>query len=211
MPSIEELKARMAQPEQEVAPITAPEERKPRPAAAVLANMEHISGGLLQANIAGSASATTEPTKEAQKPKPTLQEIIESKCAPMDFGELIMTGRVTQKVGVFPGKMTVTYRSLVGSDTFWLERNALEQPAELRGLWRTYYQLALCVSEVNGAPKAPFVDSAGKYLDTVILERVTALLHMNTRVLEVLVMNMNWFAQRVDLLLENDFEALKNG
>lgn len=139
-----------------------------------------------------------------------LKEKTERACAPMDFGELIMTGRVQQDVPVLPGKLKITFQSMTGGESYWIERMMSEQPAELGRSWAVYMQLAMTVHAVNGTPREPFnVD--GK-IDRGILERRLALLmKMNTRMIELLIANMFWFFDRVNALYDNDFESIKNG
>ena len=139
-----------------------------------------------------------------------LKEKAERACAPMDFGELIMTGRVQQDVPVLPGKLKVTFQSLTGAESYWIERMMSEQPTELGRSWAVYMQLAMTVHAVNGTMREPF-NIDGK-IDRSILERRLALLmKMNTRLIELLIANMFWFFDRVNSLYDNDFESIKNG
>jgi hypothetical protein len=139
-----------------------------------------------------------------------LKEKTEKACAPMDFGELIMTGRVQQDVPVLPGKLKVTFQSLTGAESYWVERMMSEQPTELGRSWAVYMQLAMTVHAVNGSMREPF-NIDGK-IDRAILERrLSLLMKMNTRLIELLIANMFWFFDRVNSLYDNDFESIKNG
>lgn len=172
---------------------------------------QRIDLGPLPDSVRAQVAGATDTDSAGKQPwTMLLKKSTEAACAPMDFGELIMTGRVQQDVPVLPGKMRITFQSLTGTESYWIERAAIDQPAELRQSWVTYMQLAMCVQAVNGTQREPFyVDNK---IDRGVLERRLAmLLKMNTRMIELLIVNMYWFFDRVSSLYENDFAAIKNG
>ena len=160
-----------------------------------------------QKKVAGVEDAGV---KKVTPQEQLLKEKTEKACAPMDFGELIMTGRVQQDVPVLPGKLRVTFQSLTGAESYWIERTVVDQPAEIARSWAIYMQLAMSIHAVNGSVREPF--NVNDKIERGVLERRLALLlKMNTRMIELLIANMFWFFDRVTALYENDFESIKNG
>lgn len=218
MEDLERLKARM-QPVTASPSTTEPEKHAPRPKQAVLETMEFAAEGLLRANKEAEAQEEAEQQQKQREAKVaketpkerTIRQGIEKRCRPMNFGDLILSGRVTQDVPVLPGKMTVTFRSLTGADSFWVERNSLLQPVDLRNSWALYHQLAMSVSAINGVARESYTSDTDAIREDVVRQRLELLLGMNTTVIEMLIANMGWFFERVRNLFDNDFEAIKNG
>jgi len=193
----ESLKSQLSSLEREMAELNAPAQKidlGPLPEAA-------------KKKVAGVEDDTIKKTTPLDQ---LLKEKTEKACAPMDFGELIMTGRVQQDVPVLPGKLRVTFQSLTGAESYWIERMVVEQPADISRAWAVYMQLAMSVHAVNGTPREPF-NVEGKIDRGVLDRRLALLMKMNTRMIELLIANMFWFFDRVNALYENDFESIKNG
>lgn len=143
-----------------------------------------------------------------------LRDAIERQCQPLDLGDLIVTGRVSQLVPVIPKKLTVTYQSLLGRESFWIERAAPTKgltDVVSRGSWVVYARLTLSVTAIGGKQFEQITDDAGNVDDEKFERKFNHLMRMGERVLDVLLANLGWFDARVARLVENDFEALKNG
>lgn len=216
---IDELKRRAApQVAAPVAAQAAPQMRQlPRNLASELATFEQA---VLEENtpaetrvdlgpLPPEAQAKVDAIKE-KTPPPSMREKIEKACSPLDFGQLLLTGRVTQHVKVLPGKVEIKLRSLTGAEEFWLEKHQLDQPPEFAAAWKTYTRLAMSVQEMNGVESLEYLQ-AGK-IDAQVLEaRLQKLLQLPASLFSLLVTHLSWFYDRVANLYDNDFDAIKNG
>lgn len=143
-----------------------------------------------------------------------LRDAIEARCAALDLGDLIMAGRVTQVVPVIPGKLTVTFQSLLGRESFWLEKEVGKQGISdymARNAWLIYARLAMSVSAINGKQFDSTTSEDGAVDDDAFAKKHDKLMKMSERILDTMLANLAWFDARVNKLLEDDFAALKNG
>lgn len=140
---------------------------------------------------------------------------IEQRCDEMDFADLVLTGRVTQLVPIIPSKLEVVYQSLKASENFWVERQAEKEALSDWALrsWMGYARLTLSLISVNGREFRPvYTDSSSKKIDEKLFrEKFDLLMDMGEKPIEYMLVNLNWFGDRVDRLSDNDFELLKNG
>jgi hypothetical protein len=145
---------------------------------------------------------------------------LERSLRPMDFGELVLTGRVTQDVELLRGKMSVRYQSLLGEETFWMEQRARDMAGQTQAslmnatTWTAYARLALAVQSINGSPLASHIIQNGDVIAVdkdAVEKRIHQVLRMGERVVEMMLVNLGWFEERVTKLFDDDFEALKNG
>ncbi len=140
---------------------------------------------------------------------------IEERCEEMDFADLVLTGRVTQNVPILPGKLEVVYQSLKASENFWVERQAEKEALSDWALrsWMGYARLTLSLMSVNGKAYRPvYKESSSRVIDEKLFkEKFELLMDMGEKPIEYMLVNLNWFGDRVDRLSDNDFEQLKNG
>lgn len=143
---------------------------------------------------------------------PGVRKTIEDRCTPMDFSDLVLTGRVTQVVPIIPDKFEVGFQSLLASENYWIERNAEKEATTDWGIrsWMGYARLAMSLTTVNGKDM-PEVMVDGAIDKTAWKERFDALMNMGEKPVEYLLVNLNWFNARVEQLYKNDFDLLKNG
>lgn len=142
-----------------------------------------------------------------------VRKAIEARCKDMDFADLVLTGRVRQVVPVIPGKISFTFQSLTGEDSFWIETNAqLEAQTEwaLRS-WMVWAQLTMALVSANGRDFPSHLNKDGAVDAKLFAEKRKIVLRMGAKVLDVAVVNMNWFNSRVDQLFHDDFVQLGNG
>ncbi|MFZ4580591.1 MAG: hypothetical protein ACOYOB_19575 [Myxococcota bacterium] len=236
MGQIDELKARMEPPAAPLPPATAQVAVKRDLPDALRLQMEGLEAALAAQAAAAAAAAVPVPKtdlgplpEKLRKKAPEvgetetggrrdaftstkLREAIEKKCQPMDFGDLILTGRVLQRVPVLPGKLNVTYQSLLAHETYWIEREAVrrsDSPAG-RSVWSVYARLALSIVDVNGTKLVDHLVD-GKVSSDSFDEKFDRLMNLGDRTLELMFVNLSWFDKRVDKLYEDDFELLGNG
>lgn len=143
---------------------------------------------------------------------PEVRKGIEKRCTPMDFSDLVLTGRVSQVVPIIPGKFEVGFQSLLTSENYWIERNAEKEATTDWGMrsWMGYARLAMSLTEVNGKELPTVVTKTG-IDEEAWNDRFSTVMNMGEKPVEYLLINLNWFGTRVDQLYKNDFDLLKNG
>jgi len=137
---------------------------------------------------------------------------IESRCGPMDFADLVMTGRVVQDVPVLPDKLEVVFQSLLGSEIFWIERQSEKEALTDWALssWMGYARLVMSLVVINNREFHPYT-SKGDIDPDMFQSKFKSVMDMGEKQLELLLVNLNWFNYRVEQLYLDDFEQLKNG
>ena len=137
---------------------------------------------------------------------------IESRCSEIDFSELVLNGRVTQSIPIIPGKLEIVLQSLTGRETFWIQKKA--EAAALSDMtiasWAGYARLAMSMTSINGT-RTPGYLKDGEIHDDGFESQLDAVMGHSEITLRVLLTNLGWFMDRVEGLLDNDFELLKNG
>ena len=137
---------------------------------------------------------------------------IEDRCTDLDFADLILTGRVSQVVPILPGKFNIEFQTLLGHEDFWVQTNAASKANDdwSAQSWMGYARLALSTVAINGDPLPEHLSNNA--VDSVLFQKkFDALMSKGTRLLEYMLINLNWFYDREKKLWENDFELLKNG
>ena len=137
---------------------------------------------------------------------------IELKCKPLEFSDLILEGSVKQTVELIPDKLVVLYRSLRARDNIWIERQASGFTDEFEARsWIGYARLVASVDSINGELLPEQYDSDGKLCVDLFSVKVDKILSLPERLIEILLVNLSWFDDRVGQLFYNDYEKLKNG
>jgi len=144
---------------------------------------------------------------------PEIRAAIEEHCTGMDFSDLVLTGRVSQHVPILEDKLVVRYRSLLASENFWIERRAEGEAATDWGLrsWMGYARLVLSVDSINGNAFPPYEVKEGEIDSDAFNDRFKKVMNMGEKLVELLLIHLHWFNDRVDRLYTDDFEKLKNG
>lgn len=143
---------------------------------------------------------------------PDTRKKIEAKCSELDFEDLILTGRVLQRVPIMQGKLMITFQSLKAKDVMWLEREAskIENEYEAR-TWIGYARLTACIASINNKLFEEHLNKKSDISSAKFKSKFEQVMNLNERLIEVLLVNLNWFEDRVAQLFNNDFEQLKNG
>jgi len=141
---------------------------------------------------------------------PTLRAKIEKECSDLDFADLILSGRVRQTVPVM-SRLSVEFQSLKASDNLWLEGQASQLPSEFEArAWLGYARLAMSILAVNNKILPDHLEDS-KIDRDLFQSKFDTMMNMSERVIEVLLINMGWFDDRVGKLFSEDSEQLKNG
>ena len=190
------------------------EEAKGKVAGEVTTNEDVVKVDLGEAPEGAAASLGYQTVFYRNTPldNPHLREKIEDECSPLSFSELILEGSVSQRVPVIPGKITAVYRSLKASDNMWLERQAASAENEYERVdWIGYGRLVLALEEFNNSALPDTKNSAGHYTLEDYKKKRDKIMELPEKVMEILLINLGWFEDRVGQLFANDFEQLKNG
>jgi hypothetical protein len=144
---------------------------------------------------------------------PKTRKAIETKCTDMDFADLIITGRVTQVVPIVDEKLLVVFRSLLANENFWIEKNAQKHASTDWAMrsWMGYARLAMSIESLNGTDFSAYSSKSGEIDDQMFVKRFKEVMNMGEKLIELLLINLNWFNDRVENLYKHDFEKLKNG
>jgi|TARA_Y100000310_G_C20700519_1_gene829353 hypothetical protein len=144
---------------------------------------------------------------------PEIRKEIESRCREMDFSDLVLTGRVHQGVPILTDKLAVRYRSLLAAENFWIERRAEGEATTDWGIrsWMGYARLVLSLESINGNPFDPYTIKDDEIDNDLFNKKFKKVMNMGEKLVELLLIHLHWFNDRVDRLYSDDFEKLKNG
>ena len=144
---------------------------------------------------------------------PEIRKEIESRCREMDFSDLVLTGRVHQAVPILKDKLSVKYQSLLASENFWIERRAEGEASTDWGIrsWMGYARLTLSLESINGNDFDPYVIKGDEIDNDLFNKKFKKIMNMGEKLVELLLIHLHWFNDRVDRLYSDDFEKLKNG
>ena len=145
---------------------------------------------------------------------PDVRAEVEARCEELgDFSDLLLTGRVVQEVPILEDKIEVTYQSLIADETWFAHRASIRKFTDRREVqtWNGYARLALSIKSVNSHEYIPAVDQKGNLDEKLLDERVEAMLQLPEHFISIMLVNLNWFEDRVQQLFSNDYELLKNG
>lgn len=142
-----------------------------------------------------------------------VRKAVEARCTEMDFGDLVLTGRVSQTVPVLPKKLVFEFQSLTGSESYWVESRAQAEANTDWGLrsWVVWAQLTLSLVSVNGSKFPDHMGKDGEVDEKLFNEKRKRIMRLGAKILDIAVTNMNWFNDRVDRIFQDDFEQLGNG
>lgn len=147
---------------------------------------------------------------------PEQRELIESRLKPLDLGEMVMQGRVTQEIIIQPGVFWFELQSLTGDEELALKR--LVQ-AESRGIAVTarylldkyaFMAMSLGVVSIVGRP-VPYthLDADGNFSDDKFWEKFRWVMKRPLHMLGCFGVNHTWFEMRCRKLFVVD--NIKNG
>lgn len=237
MVDLSEIKRRMSEQERarEVSPEPAPSTKEVKPVIKK-ETLEQVAKFEQEFAALNAAAAAAEPEKVELGPLPEgvkgmddeldtvlyrgtvfdnkkVRRAVEARCVEMDFADLVLTGRVSQKVSVIPKKLTFEYQSLTGGESYWIESRAQSEASTDWGLrsWVVWAQLTMSLVSVNGAQLPTHLGKDGDVDEKLFNEKRARVMKLGAKVLDIAVTNMNWFNDRVDRIFQNDFEQLGNG
>ncbi len=146
--------------------------------------------------------------------RPEVRKAVEARCEPLDdFSDLLTSGRVIQSVPIIDERLNVIYQSLIGAETWFAQRLAMSKfnSRQEAQTWNGYARLALSVMAVNGAEYPPAYNEKKELDEKLLTERVDLFLKLPEHLVNLMLVNLGWFEDRVEQLFKDDFELLKNG
>lgn len=133
---------------------------------------------------------------------------IESRCAPMDFEDLLMKEEVRQRVPILPGKFEVEFRSLLPSESLFVKQFMVEDSKRPESYYLEKFslcQLAMAVVAINGKPLgAPHIKSDGEIDEKTFVDNLRRMVKKSGYVVADLSVNYAWFDIRVRKLFNPD-------
>lgn len=221
--SLAEVKRRMSELEAagSVSPAPAPPVR--RAPETVVKDMNAAAEVLQRAESEAAAreeAAAAKPTKEDDTPKkptdgvifsyrgfdtPDIRKVIEKRCAPMDFNDLLLSGHVRQLVPIIPGKLEVEFQNLSGKEMDWTStyssRVAVErgETTLFANTFTTWLQLALSVYSIDDVVIPTHLDK-GDINVAAAMEKYKRLMARPEPSLSLILTNFGWFNARVHML-----------
>jgi hypothetical protein len=172
------------------------------------------------ASRAESAAAASKAKKEDDSPKkptdgvifsyrgfdtPDVRRVIEKRCQPMDFNDLLLSGNVRQLVPIIPGKIEVEFQSLTGKEMDWTSTYASRVAVDrgetslFANTFTTWLQLTLSIYSLNGSLYPTHMDK-GAIDVSVALDKYKRLMSQPDSTLSLILTNFGWFNARVQML-----------
>jgi hypothetical protein len=130
------------------------------------------------------------------------KEIIEARCPPLSFEELLMTGSVQQRVPIIPGKFEPTFRSLLGEENEEILRmmNSFRGPDQYILDVMSLLNLTAGLYAINGKPLPNHQDKNGDFEEEMFRAKYKVVRKMALPLLADMSVNFRWFIRRVQKL-----------
>ncbi len=127
---------------------------------------------------------------------------IESRCQPMAFEELLMTGSVQQRVPIIPGKFEPIFRSLLGDENVEILRmmGSVRGPDQYILDVMSLYNLTAGLYAINGKPLPNHLDVNGDFNEEMFRAKYKVVRKMALPILADMSVNYRWFSRRVQKL-----------
>lgn len=143
------------------------------------------------------------------------REIIEARLSPLDLGQLITEGRVTQVVPIRPNVFEPEFQSYDGEEDLIIKR-LIGEEAGLTSASDRYildkYQLmgfTIALRSFNRRPLPDYRDAEGNFNEALFWKKYAIVSRLNYHLLSSMMVNWFWFDIRVRKLLRA--EELGNG
>lgn len=173
-----------------------------------------------------SAPVAAAPVSSAPAPvqgeEPTLDETeqlrknIEARLRPLDIGQYILNGEMTQAVPVIPNKLEVRFRTVSEYEEGWVDAHLAKQNATHKDMTQRQFlrlmnecSLACHIHSIGGSAWPVALNGDGTVNDANMEERLRRVRKFPSAVFALLAQNMGWFLERVSKALSA--EALGNG
>lgn len=128
--------------------------------------------------------------------------LIEGRCAPMAFEDLLLNGRVQQKVPIIPGKFEPTFQSLSGEDNVEILRlmGLVRGPDQYLLDMLSIYNLTAGLFMINNKVLPKHTDTNGDFDEKAFMAKYKTISKMALPILADLAVNFRLFTRRVQKL-----------
>lgn len=140
---------------------------------------------------------------------------IEARLDPLDITDLIINGRVCQKVPIVPGKFEPEFQSISGEEDLaikrlvWQEQKSLDAPNQYMLDKYSLMGVALSIRSINNQLLPAHQDAQGHFSDESFMAKYNRVIRLPFHMLSSLGINFFWFDVRVRRLFQT--ETIKNG
>lgn len=131
------------------------------------------------------------------------RKIIEDRLEPLDLGEVVMTGLVSQTVPIVPGKYEIEVRSFDGQMDLALKRLVMSESRSTEVTEQylldkyTFMSTALGLVRVNNKRFPDVVDDKGNFSDELFYQKFNMVMKLPVHMLSSIGVNVMWFEMRV--------------
>ncbi len=135
------------------------------------------------------------------------REIVEARLEPMDIADMIMRGRVSQRVQVIPNKLEYEFQSMTGQEDLSLKRLAIKEARSLdisdAYITDKFAMMSACVGlvRVNTVPLPTHLDEQGNFDDDKFWAKFNFFLKLSFHMIASVGINYFWFDTRARKLL----------
>lgn len=147
------------------------------------------------------------------------RDLIEKRLKPLDLGDLILTGRVQQRVPISPGVFEPVFQSYAGEEDLFIKRIIGEEVRQNEATDQyaldkyTYMGLTISVHSIYSQGKQnvlpSYCDASGEFNEDAFWKKYAVVSKWNYHMLSSLAANWFWFDIRVRKLFRA--ETLGNG
>jgi hypothetical protein len=143
------------------------------------------------------------------------RQIVESRLQPLDLSELIMHGRITQRVPIIPDRYEPEFQSMTGEEELALKRLLMQERKNIEAPDRYLldkFQLmtvACGLRSVNKIILPAHLDKLGNFSDDMFWEKFNRVLKLPFHMLASIGVHYYWFDIRVRKMFVA--ERIKNG
>lgn len=128
--------------------------------------------------------------------------LIEGRCSPLSFEDLLMSGSVKQKVPIIPGKFEPVFRSLFGEETEEILRmmGVVRGPDQYILDVMSLYNLTCGLYAINGKLLPNHLTADGDFNEEMFRAKYKVVRKMALPILTDMSVNYRWFTRRVQKL-----------
>jgi hypothetical protein len=143
------------------------------------------------------------------------RKIIEARCEPLDISDMLVSGFVTQRVPIIPGKFEPTFASGRGDEDLAIKRLIMLESKSIevaeKYLLDKYSLMGTTIGlqAINGMPYPSHLDQFGKFNEELFWVKFGKVSKLPFHMLSSLGVNYYWFDIRVRKLFVA--EAMGNG
>jgi len=141
-----------------------------------------------------------------------LRKAVEARLDPIDIGQYLSGGNLTQRVPIIPEKLEVVFRSVTDEEEVYVDSRLTDEgEMSIREFNRrsSEWALAMHVHSLNGTKWPKIFKNDETINEESVKMRMKRVRKLHTPLFQLLLVNMGWFMERANMALT--LEALGNG